>query len=204
MTNTDYNISFRILEFTDTFVRGRIDLSSMEDIYFDIYDEVETIEFEEGVIGTEEDGDEPDHAIRQSKIAWLTKSHVAKSLVNKLVSMVNDEFFELDISDDPVEYQYTVYSNYFDHYDWHQDHFDGDESTTNYRRTLSLSLCLTGSDLYEGAELFVKDGDDDLNIRVFKMGFGEFVIFPSETEHRVNALREGERTSLVIWYGYNQ
>ena len=52
-----------------------------------------------------------------------------------------------------------------------------------------------------GAELFIKDGSDS-NIRVFKMKYGDFVVFPSKCEHRVNMLREGNRYSLVVWYGH--
>ena len=194
-------VGFDILELSENFVRGKIDIEVMYDIIVDIEDEITDADFEIGAIGVDMDEDGEDLSVRQSSIAWLTKSKQAKRLVKQVVQQVNDEFFQLDISDKPPEYQYTLYSDPNDHYDWHQDHYEDDEPT-DYRRTLSLSLCLTASDMYEGAELFVKDGDD-LNVRVFKMGFGEFVIFPSEIEHRVNALRAGERSSLVIWYGHS-
>lgn len=193
-------VGFDILELSENFVRGKIDLYDMAIICTDIQQEIYDADFEVGTVGVEEDGGE-DKAVRQSNIAWLAKSKQAKKLVKYVVDQVNKQYFKRNISDKPPEYQYTLYSNPDDHYDWHQDHYDEDPPT-DYRRTLSLSLCLTASDMYEGAELFVKDGDD-LNIRVFKMGFGEFVIFPSEVEHRVNALRDGERSSLVIWYGYS-
>ena len=201
MSNNVPQVGFDILEFSENFVRGKIDIDVMYDIIVDIEKEVLNTDFEIGEVGQDDDTDGEDLSVRKSSIAWLTKSKQAKRLVKQVVHLVNDEFFQLDISDKPPEYQYTLYTDPNDHYDWHQDHYE-DDDPTDYRRTLSLSLCLTASEMYEGAELFVKDGDD-LNVRVFKMGFGEFVIFPSEIEHRVNSLRAGERSSLVIWYGHS-
>ena len=74
------------------------------------------------------------------------------------------------------------------------------EEHDDYIRKISISVCLSHDDEYEGAELFVKDGSET-NVRVFKMKYGDFVIFPSDVEHRVNELRSGERVSLVAWYG---
>ncbi len=195
------DVGFDILEVSDTFVRGRIDLEDMATILFDIDEEVSQVELENGTIGNEDDDDCDDPSIRISQIAWLDQSKIAKKMIKQVVQQVNSEFFDLNIKDKPPEYQYTLYLDPDDHYDWHQDHYEDDE--VDYRRTLSLSLCLTASDMYEGAELFLRDGNE-FNVRVFKMGFGEFILFPSEVEHRVNALRRGERCSLVVWYGYKQ
>ena len=93
----------------------------------------------------------------------------------------------------------TFYLDTRDHYDWHQDYYE--EDGEDYVRSLSMSLCLTPANYYEGAEFFIKDGSES-NVRVFKMNYGEFIFFPSVIEHRVNALRSGIRHSLVVWNGY--
>ena len=192
-------LGYDILELTDGFVRGKIDLEDMSELYHDITDEIENTDLEKALVGLSEDGQEDVPQIRTSRIHWLKKCKGVKRLLRNLVVEINDEFFHQDISRKPPDYQYTLYSDPYDHYDWHQDQYDG-EWEPDFQRTLSLSLCLTPADFYEGAELFLRDGDP-LNVRVFKLAFGEFVIFPATVEHRVNALRRGERASLVIWYG---
>jgi len=197
----DFNLPyFELIECTEGFIYGRIDLQDMGLIFSQISEEVQEEKFEEGVVGleSEEGSDEPNHDVRSSSIMWIKRCKKAKKIINALVAHLNEEHFNFDISRKKIDYQYTLYSNAYDHYDWHQDQYK--EDYDDYLRTLSLSLCLTPDDLYRGAELFLRDGDE-LNVRVFNMGFGEFVLFPATTEHRINALREGERASLVVWYG---
>ncbi len=192
-------LGYDLLEITEGFVHGKIDLEDMAELYHDINEEVEGKELDQAYIGTKGDDEETVPQIRTSSVHWLKKCKSVKRLVRELVVEINDEFFQLDITRKPPDYQYTLYADPYDHYDWHQDQYE-DDGEPDFERTLSLSLCLTPSDFYEGAELFLRDGDP-LNVRVFKLGFGEFIIFPSTIEHRVNALRRGERASLVIWYG---
>lgn len=194
-------IQFIVYEVTDSFVYGKILLSDMLSIAAEIEEEVAGLTIEPASIGNEDDDEEyPD--VRSSKLAWLKDSTEALDKVAQVVNNVNCNVFNLDISDAPPEYQYTLYLNPNDHYDWHKDTYPEDLDEVDYTRTLSLSLCLSPAEMYEGAELFIQDGSE-CNIRVFKMQFGEFVIFPSTVEHRVNALRSGERASLVVWYGHN-
>ena len=197
------NIRYVIEEVTDSFVRGRINLDDVSIIHNSILKEVADHDLEDGLVGGEADGQDVDLETRQSEIFWLTKSKKAQALSRKLVGEINDEYFGIDIDKgNPPDTQYTVYRNPDDHYDWHQDHYD-DESTDGFLRTLSLSICLSPTDFYEGAEFFIKDGSER-NVRVFKMHYGEFIVFPSDVEHKVNALRAGERESLVIWYGLEE
>ena len=193
-------LRYTIDEVADTFVRGRLHLDDIAVIHNSILKEVSDHDLLNALIGSDSDGDGVDSDARQSEIFWLNKSKKAKALSRSLVGEINDEYFGIDIDDgNAPDTQYTVYRNPNDHYDWHQDHYDGAPSD-DFLRTLSLSICLSPTDFYEGAEFFIKDGSER-NVRVFKMHYGEFIIFPSNVEHKVNALRAGERESLVIWYG---
>jgi predicted 2-oxoglutarate/Fe(II)-dependent dioxygenase YbiX len=184
---------------TDNIVSGRLCLSTIDYISNIIAEEVNQVdELENASIG-EEDDEELFPDVRKGTIHWLIKSQEGTDLIDKLVEEINVGYFNLDISNKAIEYQFTVYDNVNDHYDWHQDRYDDDGS--NFVRQLSISVCLSSADLYDGAELFIKDGSDS-NVRVFKMKYGDFVVFPSKCKHRVNALREGRRISLVIWYGH--
>jgi len=199
-TNIPKKLKYQITEVSDSFVFGKIDLEDMDYIVSEIDSEIESGCYEPGLIGTNDDGDLNEET-RSSTISWLTKSKKVFKKIKNVVDQINDQFFDLDISTKPCSYQYTLYDNPLDHYNWHKDQYKKDHFTDGYIRTLSLSLCLTSSEFYEGAELFVRD-NHKLNVRVFKMGYGDFVIFPANVTHRVNALREGTRASFVAWYGY--
>ena len=198
------HFEYDIIEVTDSFVRGFLDIETTDTIHRSIHKEVENSELEVGLIGSESDLDEDelDDDMRQSEIHWLRKSKKAKAYAHQLINEINDQYFNLELEKQlPPDNQYTVYRSIDDHYDWHQDHYD-DEPSDDFTRVLSLSICLSPTDFYQGAEFFIKDGSER-NVRVFKMHYGEFIIFPSDIEHKVNALREGERESLVIWYGHH-
>ena len=184
---------------TDNIVYGNLSLKSTKELVALLSDEVDAVtELDAAGIGNEDDDDlYPE--IRKGSLYWLEKSEEAMDFVDQLVDEINIGFFDHDISDSAIEYQYTIYNNPTDHYDWHQDFYDDDED--EFVRMLSISVCLSPSELYDGAEFFIKDGND-LNVRTFKMQYGDFIVFPSSCEHRVNMLREGERISLVIWYGH--
>jgi len=184
---------------TDNIVYGNLSLKSTNELVALLFDEVNAVtELDAAGIGDEDDEDlYPE--IRKGSLYWLEESEEAINFVDQLVDEINIGFFDHDISDSAIEYQYTIYNNPTDHYDWHQDFYDDDDN--EFVRTLSISVCLSSSELYDGAEFFIKDGND-LNVRTFKMQYGDFIVFPSTCEHRLNMLREGERISLFIWYGH--
>lgn len=184
---------------TTNLVYGKLSLKSTNALVEDLSKEVNAVtELDSASIG-DEDEEELYPEIRQGSLHWLVESEKALAFVNELVDEINTGFYALDITDGAIEYQYTVYNNPTDHYDWHQDYYDDD--TADFVRKLSISVCLSSSEHYDGAEFFIKDGNE-LNVRTFKMQYGDFIVFPSSCEHRVNMLREGERISLVIWYGH--
>lgn len=188
---------YDVIEVGETFVYGRLNLNTTFDIYNSITDEVDKAELEEGEIGGDENNEPINASIRSNGVHWIRKCKKARKLTQKLIDQVNEDYFELDFSKAP-DWQWTVYDDVDDHYSWHKD--EDEDDPTDFERKLSISICMTPSELYEGAEFFIKDGNEN-NIRVFKMGYGEFIVFPSEIEHRVNALRAGERESLVVWFG---
>ena len=197
-------VTYHVTDSTDNIVWGKLDLEPMKILVDDLEKEIDDNEFLTGEVGSDaEDADDysVDFDTRISHIQWIYESKTAQYIARALATSVNEEYFDINISKGGPDVQYTVYKDPNDHYDWHQDHYDDDlPDDDHFKRTLSLSLCLTPSEMYDGAELFVRDGDD-LNVQVFKMGYGDFVIFPSTVEHRINALRSGERRSLVVWYG---
>lgn len=201
-TTMSDQLNYELFEITDNFVYGQIQIPDMIALANEIDKEASSAEFEPASIGNHTDDAEPYLDIRSSSVIWLKNSLHAMEVVQELVEDINDTYFNLPIFDPPPEYQYTVYKNVDDHYDWHRDFYPEDSETSDYKRNVSLSLCLSPAEMYQGAELFIKDGTD-LNVRVFKMRFGDFLIFPSDVEHRVNALRSGVRASLVVWYGQN-
>ena len=189
---------FQILETTDTFVYGRFTLASTDKVFYACEKAMDKNGIQSGEVGEGEDASQDDET-RKSTVSWMYKSKKLRSKIDDVVAYYNGKKFQRDITDGAENYQVTVYDDVDDHYDWHQDHYDDVE--TDFVRTLSLSICLTPDDWYEGAEFFIKDGSET-NIRVFKMKYGDFIIFPSDVEHKINALREGSRTSLVVWYGH--
>ena len=184
---------------TDNIVSGRLCLDTTDDIVKILSKEVDKVDALSPAYIGEDPEDNVFADIRKGSVHWLEESKEATALIDRLVEEINTGYFNLNISDLAKEYQYTVYADTEDHYDWHQDRYDTD--TTKFVRELSISVCLSSSEMYDGAEFFIKDGKD-ANVRVFKMKYGDFIVFPSACEHRVNMLREGKRISLVIWYGH--
>ena len=195
---------FQVIENTPNFVYGKCSVEFTNELFESILKECDdkgTIQLEQAEYGNQQELDLVDPEVRSTDIAWIN-SQYANGKLDELVKYINEFFFNLDISDLPDAYQFTVYRNPNDHYCWHQDIYADDHHLLDFIRTLSVSVCLSPSDLYEGAEFFIKDGSEN-NVRVFKMKYGDFIVFPSLVEHRVNALRSGRRESLVAWYGYN-
>ena len=191
-------MDFSIIEMTDTFVYGRLGLADTNKIMSAAKKTIAEEELMKGEVGDE--GDETiDDEVRKTSVYWMTKSKKVRRKIDEFVSEFNDLKFKQQMDEGGQDYQVTIYDNPNDHYDWHQDYYDDD--VDDFVRTVSLSICLSPDTDYLGAEFFIKDGSES-NVRVFKMDYGDFIIFPSEVEHKVNALRDGARTSLVVWYGH--
>ena len=193
-------MEIQVTEMTDTFVYGRLGISETNKIYAAAQKTLEEEETQQGEVGNDGDVDSVD---RQSTIAWMNKGKKVKKMVDDFVEEINNLRFQEDISGGSEPFQITCYADENDHYDWHQDYYMEEEERESFVRTLSLSICLSRPEDYKGAEFMIKDGCEQ-NVRMFKMQYGDFIIFPSENEHKVNALRDGSRLSVVVWYGHEE
>ena len=104
-------------------------------------------------------------------------------------------------------YQFTEYK-INQHYNWHIDEHDkpyeSNDKRNNKIRKLSMSLCLSDKNSYDGGNLmFSKLGKlNKINSFTVKemREKGSLIVFPSYTLHRVEPVTRGTRHSLVIWY----
>tara|TARA_B100001094_G_scaffold321444_1_gene369187 strand:- start:454 stop:1113 length:660 start_codon:yes stop_codon:yes gene_type:complete len=194
------NPGIKLNEITDCFIFGRLDSKTTDNICKEIANCRNIAEFQAAGVGSNANSWVQDD-IRSANLAWLDDAPNTSHILGKLVLDANDFKFKLEgLVDTKPSIQYTVYKSFRDHYDWHQDYYDDEPVDENLIRLISISVCLSHDDMYEGAEFCIKDGCN-YNVRQFKMKYGEFIIFPSRIQHRVNALRSGERISLVNWFG---
>jgi len=147
-------------------------------------------------------GEEQD--IRRSNIKWIPKTQEWEWLYSKLMNMAveaNNELWHFDLHSAPELIQYTEYeSSELGKYDWHQDIGPGKTSI----RKISITVQLSDSDDYEGGDLCIWNGGEDLgddNITYCPRGAGNVVIFPSYLYHAVKPVSKGTRKSFVLWLG---
>lgn len=133
----------------------------------------------------------PAQDIRSSKIRWMNPSTQTRWVYEKLwvaIEQVNRNYrFDLD---GIREVQIARYGP-GDFYDWHVD--IGKDATST--RKLSLSVQLSDPETYRGGDLILQYHEDKEPVR----DLGSVIVFPSYLSHRVNAITEGERWSLVAW-----
>ena len=134
-------------------------------------------------------------SIRSSKNFWIAGDSWIGGMMAHFINAANDNLFQYHLTNWENEIQYTVYDKPGDRYGWHTDLLPGNPP---FIRKLSISLCLSSIDDYEGGELQLKVGTDYFNI---KMDCGDAVIFSSDCPHRIRSIRSGKRVSLVGWYG---
>lgn len=120
--------------------------------------------------------------------------------INFGIEDMNNKFFNFDL----YGYDYFQYSEYHGSnrgkYDFHQDMFMNDESTSEpLTRKLSLSLLLSepGVD-FEGGNFQINDGNEK-NAKTIEMTKGSLIAFPSFMVHRVTPVTKGVRKSIVAW-----
>ncbi len=85
-----------------------------------------------------------------------------------------------------------------DHFVWHSDRPKGETGITNFiskRRRVSVTIIV--QDCESGGELQFKNPEEE----TVRLSSRDCVLFPSEVIHRVKPIEQGERISLVGWYG---
>jgi PKHD-type hydroxylase len=134
---------------------------------------------------------------RDSEILWIPESGWVGGMMSHFVNLANTFSFGYDIQYWGTRIQYTEYNHEGAHYGWHID-----TTKSSYRndhiRKLSISLCLSSKDDYDGGELEIKALPEE--VKKYKMDMGDVVVFPSDMEHRVLPIKSGKRISLVGWY----
>ena len=128
----------------------------------------------------------------------IPRQHWINGLLDYYVREVNGEFFNYDLVGWHDEVQFLHYDGKGTGYKWHSD-ISAPENNVGFRK-VSLVLCLSHKEDYEGGELqLILDGRREMD--TLKLDMGDCVIFPSTTLHRVRPLKSGERTTIVGWYG---
>ena len=143
-----------------------------------------------------------DDEIRKSKISWVpTTSWVAGMLAN-FITAANVDLFGYDLLYWTDEIQYTSYDESGSHYTWHNDMAKASNKVfgQDIYRKLSISLCLSHADEYDGGE-FQLMTQCNQPPATYKMDMGDVIVFSSDTTHRVRPIKSGKRISLVGWYG---
>jgi len=137
---------------------------------------------------------------RLSKQTWIATDHWIAGMMSHFIHCANNSLFEYDLCQWSDQIQYTVYDGKNSHYSWHQD-----STLSNYKyqgkqliRKLSISLCLSSKDDYEGGEFQIMHGPKQM--QTLKLDIGDVVVFPSDSSHRIRPLKSGKRISLVGWF----
>lgn len=133
---------------------------------------------------------------RKSKIRWVSHENGLKDFLMRYIEQANSNAWHINIDRSPKEMQFTEYSGEYEgKYDWHHDIFW--ESPKNYDRKLSVVVQLSDPDAYEGGNFeFSEVANPDQSALRAR---GTILVFPSYLEHRVTAITEGTRYSLVLW-----
>lgn len=139
-----------------------------------------------------------DSDIRKSKNLWIATDHWISGMMAHFINCANLNLFKYDLISWKDYIQFTVYEGKGSHYAWHSD-FVTDNYDPGMIRKLSISLCLSSKDEYEGGEFQLMSSPREM--RTFRMDVGDVIIFPSDMIHRVRPLKSGKRVSLVGWYG---
>ena len=143
---------------------------------------------------------ESDTYSRNSQVLFLnTDNWIAGMLAHFIHSANNVKGgFNYDLHSWANHIQYTVYDGPGTGYKWHIDHLESAFIPDHFRK-LSISLCLSSKDDYDGGELQLLVGAN--RMKSYKMDCGDVLVFPSDYTHRVRPLKSGKRISLVGWMG---
>lgn len=145
--------------------------------------------------------------IRKSSVVFDNENLWIDHLINPFIKNANisaDWKFDIDFSE---THQFTEYKKN-QHYNWHMDAFEESyQILNNYKygkiRKLSMSLCLSNENSYEGGKLLFSKLVNN-NKKIFDIKNmnkkGSLVVFPSYIWHKVTPVTKGTRHSLVIWY----
>ena len=137
-----------------------------------------------------------DKRARNSNVSPILTDHWISGMMSHFIHCANINSFEYDLHFWSSCIQYTVYDGEKTGYDWHTDNLTSVYYQGHVRK-LSISLCLSSADDYDGGEFEIIVGKN--KTQTFKMNCGDVIVFPSDAVHRVRPLKSGKRTCLVGW-----
>jgi len=132
---------------------------------------------------------------RKCTLAYVNFEVNTKFIYEKIATFINlenEKHFGFDIYGFEENFQYLIYDNLDNHFEWHVDMSSGN---TPYRK-LTFSLQLSDPSEYEGGELQLMLHKDPFTL---PQKLGAIALFPSYTLHRVTHITKGIRRSLVGW-----
>lgn len=132
---------------------------------------------------------------RKCRVADFQYGDETKFVYDKIAGFINAENennFGFDIYGFVEDFQYLVYDNLHDHFDWHVDISNG---RSPYRK-LTFVLQLSDPSEYEGGELQLMTHADP---NAIPKKLGTACLFPSYVLHRVTPVTKGVRKTLVAW-----
>ena len=137
-----------------------------------------------------------DKKVRISDIKFIPFDKKTEWFYQKIFASakeINDKYYNFKLHGLTDLLQYGRYLK-DGKYDFHIDNGPG---IARYRK-LSCSILLSDPDDFEGGNFQVYNNSKISNYNLKK---GEIIFFPSWTLHRVKPVTDGERKSLVGWFG---
>ena len=134
---------------------------------------------------------------RITRISWIpfkAMPEMYKDIEKTMLQANNNHFgFEGMRLTEPGQFTHYPTGGF---YEWHMDNDLVGKHQPPVRK-ISMTLLLSDPSTFEGGEL---EFMDDKKPRV-KLKQGQAIFFASWLRHRVRPITQGERTSLVMWFG---
>ena len=156
------------------------------------------VELESASVGSDGEKIIIDKNIRNCLSGDIPQQYWLSGVLDYYIRQANGEMFNYDLVGWHDNIQFLFYEGKNTGYKWHSD-ISAPKNDIGVRK-LSIVLCLSNKNDYEGGELqLILDGRREMES--LKLDMGDCVIFPSTTLHRVRPLKSGERSAIVGWYG---
>jgi len=139
-------------------------------------------------------GIDPDKRI--TTISWIPFKDTPEMYrdIEKTMLQANNNHFGFDNMKltEPAQFTHYLTGGF---YDWHMDNDVLGKHQPPVRK-ISMTLLLSDPATFEGGELeFMHKG------KIAKLKQGQAIFFASWLQHRVKPVTQGERKSLVMWFG---
>ena len=161
-----------------------------------IIDKGMSLKKETAAVGINKPGGGIDPEKRITTISWIPFKDMPEMYKDIQATMLkaNGNHFGFDVMKLTEPGQFTHYLT-GGFYDWHMDNDVLGKHQPPVRK-ISMTLLLSDPSTFEGGELeFMSKG------KTAKLQQGQAIFFASWLQHRVKPVTQGERKSLVMWFG---